>query len=154
MRNLSLLVLLVLSLCEKAHVSQVHLKPQSLQTILSRSRHVVVARHDAKGYRLERVLASTDSLKPGMRLQVEDPTDGLYRAIGATIAAGGPVPSPIVESYKPLNTPLADEPVILFLSMRKADTDTFFLCLTGAMESIKSLSAVEAAIKAASKTQP
>ncbi|MEN9355549.1 MAG: hypothetical protein RL318_2874 [Fibrobacterota bacterium] len=147
MRTISLALLLVLGLCGKAHVSQVHLRPQSLQTILSRSRHVVIARHDAKGYQLEKVLESTEALKPGMRLHIEDPTTGLYRAIGETIAAGGPVPSPIVESYTPLNAPLADEPVILFLSIRKAESDTFFLSLTGAMESMKSLGAVEAAIK-------
>jgi len=160
------IILLILLLATKGHMSQVVGQQQSLESLANSSSHIVVARPlpaDSivkvptkagtlrASHRILEVLSRDSKLKAGDPILVGPAHESLFRAIGEAQAAGGPVPSPILPTYSPARVPTGSEPSILFLvGPTEADGRKFNLQCSHSVESLDSLEAVRSYLGIAS----
>lgn len=152
------ILLAVLLLATKGHMSQVVGKNQDLEHLVNSSSHILVARAlpaDSvvkiptkagavrASHRIVEVLSRDAKLKANDPILVGPAHESLFKAMGKAQAEGGPVPSPILPTYAPARVPAGDEPSILFLvGPTEADGRKFNLQCSHAVESLDSLEAV------------
>lgn len=169
MRLAGVTTALLLVFATKGHMSQVHPKFQTLESITTASTHIVTARPhvdetyrkhpelaaklsdaDRKkipNYRVESVLRGGKDLKAGDLIHVGGANESFYRAMDNTHRKGLPMPSVSRPYYQPSAARKAEDPAILFLTDIDISQRTFRFFCENAAESIDSVEVVKGYLK-------
>lgn len=169
MRLAGVTTALLLVFATKGHMSQVHPKFQTLESITTASTHIVTARPhvdetyrkhpelaaklsdaDRKkipNYRVESVLRGGKDLKAGDLIHVGGANESFYKAMDNAQSKGMPMPSVSLPYYQATGVRRAEDPAILFMTGTDPQQGIFRFFCDNAAESIDSVESVKGYLK-------